>query len=1234
MVAHDQCPSSKKAGFPGKAELEREARELPRLSGTTGRRVWRSLDEYADTPEFRETLEREFPAGASELLASSRRTFLQLMGASLALAGAAVVPGCRRPVHNIMPYAATTPEDVVPGKPLYYASSMPLPGGGAEGVIVETHEGRPTKVEGNPLHPINQGKSSIWSQASVLGLYDPDRLKSPVLRAGASGADEGAYKSWDEFALWAKDHFGSHAGPQGSSLAFLVEKKTSPSRDAMKARVMAHWPRAKWVAYDAGEGRSAGAGLGMALGRPGRPIYNLRRAKVIVTFDADLLECSAGGPAALVHARDFASTRRVLKNTDDMSRLYAAESGFSGTGAAADHRLRLAPSRIAALAVEVAKAVLAKVPGADAGLTAAVNAVGVPSVDGLDRDWINAVADDLTSRDAGHAAREARGRGESVIAAGPTQPAEIHALAAALNRVLGNDEANGTVRYMPASEDEAADSAAGLASLADDLAAGRVTTLVVMGCNPVYDAAPELGFAAAYAKATTVCLSVDDNETARASTWELNGAHWLEAWGDTTAADGTHAPIQPMIAPIYDGKSDLELLSILLGDEHADGHEIVRSAWRERARGDFETFWKRSLHDGVFAGAKVEPIDARADFGRVSSALGGLRLANAPTSNGLEVVFQPSHLYDGRFANHGWLQELPQAGTRVVWDNPALVSPATAAALGVLPVGFTQADPNKVYTTPKYPESRMATITVGGRTLQMSVWILPGMADHTVILPLGYGRTACGKVGSGVGFNTFALRGRDGAAVETGATIAAAGGTYMVASTQTHWSISGRTALVRGVDLAAWQKHSHETPHEHIDKLYKTKSLLSFGERVSHSELTHTPPNLNIYPHPHLQPEGQADPSDTGGLEGRSAEPQPGSAYATRPQWAMSIDLATCTGCGACTIACQAENNIPIVGKKEVAKGREMTWIRVDRYFTGDPNNPDDMLHQPVACVHCENAPCETVCPVNATVHGPEGINYMTYNRCIGTRYCANNCPYKVRRFNYFDFGVAKFKGSYLGEDAVPYFGERNPNLVPPRLRAKLDEITKMGMNPDVTVRSRGVMEKCTYCIQRINAARVEVKLHNLGNIPDGFFQVACQQACPSGAIVFGDHLDTTSAVHTMREHARTYALLGYLNTRPRTTYMIGVKNPNRGLLEAMKKRGVHGVEERLHLMDEPFGHGGGGSHESDSHAAPTGGGHSHGPDGGAGGRRGFLRDSAKAAADKGYALSLNVLGAFTGVQA
>ncbi len=571
----------------------------------------------------------------------------------------------------------------------------------------------------------------------------------------------------------------------------------------------------------------------------------------------------------------------------------------------------------------------------------------------------------------------------------------------------------------------------------------------------------------------------------------------------------------------------------------------------------------------------------------------------------------------------------PQPGTRVVWDNPALVSPATAVALGVMPAGVEN-DLSDQYTSRKYPAGRIGTITVNGRQLRIAFWVMPGMADNTIALQYGWGRRVAGLVADGVGFNTFEVASADAGRVATGVAVERLAEVHPISSTQQHWTLEGRGSITRSVDLIAWQKHANDAVVNDPDRLYGTDKRLKFGERVSGGELTHTPPNTNIYPHPFNEKSRGAavDPKQTAGtLEGLRVEPEPGSEFSKGTQWGMSIDLSTCTGCGACTIACQAENNIPIVGKKEVQKGREMHWIRVDRYFMGEPTSPGEMVHQPVPCMHCENAPCETVCPVNATVHGAEGLNYMTYNRCIGTRYCENNCPYKVRRFNFFDYGVTQFNGSYIGQEAInkiaPDRGgltgsgvhnDVNPNLIPPRLREKLTQIERMQKNPDVTVRSRGVMEKCTYCIQRINESRVELKIRKIFGVPDGFVQTACQQACPTDAIVFGDILDSASnggqgsRMRQMREHQRTYMLLGFLNTRPRTTYMVRVSNPNPALRTP---------------VEDPFGHHG--SHGTDDHGAHGGDGHAPHADAGMS-RSTFLRDGGKKLADKGYALSLRVL--------
>jgi len=1223
MSNHDQCHSTTKGehALPGKAELATMARSAGTVNGM---RIWRSADDLADTNEFRDWLEREFPAGASELdraeeselvgEGSTRRDVLKLMGASLALAGAATIPGCRQPDHKILPYSRVVPEEVIPGKALFYASSFPRPDGGAEGILVETHEGRPTKIEGNPLHPFNRGKASTWALASIIATYDPDRLMGPVQKTAAGETA----KSWDDFRAWAGPHFAGFDATQGEGLAFVVGKVASPARRGACAALRARFPKATWVDYASGESAGAAEGTRAAFGAPMRDVLNITKegTHVILSLDRDFLYHERD---ELPNARGFAKSREVLTTKDTMSRLYMVESGYSVTGGQADHRLALAPGRTAAFAVELAKFVLPKLaaPGAEA-LVAAINGVSVPA--GADladnaRRFLEECGKDLV---------DAANRGKTLVVAGPTQPAGVHALAAALNAALGNIGAS--VTYVPLEADEAADSHGAIGALTSAMAGGAIKTLVSISANPAYDAP---GFAKAMEKVgATVALSVENTETAQASQWRLNGATFLESWGDTIASDGTIAPVQPMIAPLYEpAMSDLEFLTLLSRKDmtgKVDGYEIVRESWRsamKAAAPQFEKTWRKALHDGIVAGSAKPAPAPKIDFASVAKAVGGLALGAAPTKDELEIAFAIGHVHDGRYANIGWLQELPEVGTRTVWDNPVLMSPATAEALGVAPVGFSHDDNmGGVYTKPKYPTAKMIEVRVGDATLKAPAWILPGMADNTLLCTIGYGRDHAGRVGDGVGFNVSGLR-PGGAFAARGAKAAPALGDHMIASTQNHWSLEGRTSVMRAVDLPAWQKHGDEVQTA-VDTFYgneKRVGPLGFGERLG--ELSHTPPNISIYVHPFNRSAADVEPRNVtpGNPEGPAFQRNAPPEYAKGQQWAMTIDQTTCTGCGACTIACQAENNIPVVGKKEVAKGREMTWIRVDRYFAGDMNHPEHMFHQPVACVQCEYAPCETVCPVNATVHGPEGLNYMTYNRCIGTRYCANNCPYKVRRFNFFDYGVTKFNGDYFFKEiiddiggAVPgqqgitgsrAYNKINPNLIPPRLRQKLDQISRMQKNPNVTVRSRGVMEKCTYCIQRINAARIETKISGLEKIPEGFFQTACQQSCPSDAIVFGDMLDSASRVKQTREHARSYALLGYINTRPRTSHMVRVMNPNPALCSADRKA----------AWENPFhhgaGHGGGDGHSGDATQ-----GHS------------FKHDHRKKREDGGYALSLNVL--------
>ncbi len=1264
-MSHDQCPTTVKGEKqqPSKRHLAATPRKLQRINGQA---AWRSMDELVDAPEFREHLEREFPAAMAELVTreavdlqaaeqialaepakkhDSRREFLKLMGASMALAGvAATVPGCRRPDHKIYTYSKVVPEEIIPGKPLYYVTAMPRWDGGAEGLMVETHEGRPTKIEGNPLHPVNQGKASKWAMASIMSLYDPDRVRDCVFDNPARGKTAA---SFDDFRAWGSDHFKKYEG-SGEGLAIIAEKSTSPTRAAVRDKLLKKYPKAKWCVYNAAQASGESEGTKLAFGKAMKPMFSMSKANtnVIVSLDRDFVE---GESASLLNARQFASTRMLSKAADAMSRLYVVESSMTNTGGQADHRLRLAPSRVTAFAVLLAQRVMKNLAGADfAEVKSAVDglAAGAGNAMGADIDpvFLDECAKDLL---------DSANRGKSLVMAGPSQPAIVHAIVAALN--AGLDNVGKSVSYLAVDEESVAGGQqVSLAELAKHMNDGKISTLVCVNVNPAYDAPGDLKFVDGWKKVgATITLTVGQSETAAASTWAVSGAHYLESWGDVRSIDGTLSPVQPMIAPLYEtSMSEIEFLALLAAKDFGakvDGYELVRETWKSNAAawfgaGEFETKWRRALHNGVVENTAKKSDEAKFNGKAVADAIAGLKLAAAPSSTSLDVVFTVGNMADGRFANVGWLQELPHAATRVVWDNPVVLSPKTAEELGLSPEGFEMGamddDTNKMngmYTKPKYPTAKVAELTLGGRTIKCPVWICPGTPDNTAVMMVGYGRTNAGVVGDEVGVNVYPLMnsgGVGGGMSASGLSLKDTGDTHMICSTQNHWTLDGKDSIIRAVDLPAWKKYGDDV-QKVVDSFYGTVGPrdLNFAEKLG--ELTHVPPNLSIYKNPYNKSNAEPaqDQVEPGDPNGPKYQQNVGPAYASRPQWAMTIDQQTCTGCGACTIACQSENNIPVVGKKETAKGRELAWIRVDRYFTGnDFNNPSAMHQQPVACVHCENAPCEVVCPVSATVHGPEGINYMTYNRCIGTRYCANNCPYKVRRYNWFDYGVTKFNGGYYFKDLVDPIGEHipgqegitgsqkhnsiNPNLIPPRLRQKLDEISKMQKNPDVTVRSRGVMEKCSYCIQRINFAKIECKLADIRDsegkhvIPDGFFQSACQQACPSNAITFGDELDKTSKVHATRHNARSYALLGYLNTRPRTSHMIRVMNPNP---EILRQRDP----DRFKNLAEPFHHGG---HDDHDH------GHDHGSEkAGSGGGHSFF-DTRKRREDSGYAMSLRVL--------
>ncbi|MFK7884272.1 MAG: TAT-variant-translocated molybdopterin oxidoreductase [Phycisphaerales bacterium] len=1199
MSTIDQCPSTK-----GKIDIPESPAKLAEMSGKP---VWRSPEEFAGDPGFREFVEREFPGGASVLDDTNRRSFLKVMGASLALAGAATVPGCRRPDRKILTYSRNVPEEVIPGRALYFATALPLPGGGCEGLLVESHGGRPTKVEGNPLHPNNQGKSSAFAQSSVLDLYDPDRLKYPVYQNPARGE---VVATWADFRFWAHEHFASFDANGGRGLAFVSDKTSSPTASRMRGEVMKRWPNAKWVSWNPADQRGEVEGTRIAFGSAHHARYRFEKTKRVLSVENDFV---GEGPDEMFHSRTFAGTRKVMNAGDEMSRLYVVESRPTATGSMADHRFRLNPGQMAAFLGAIAREL-----GIDAP---------APAVSGIEDKHIKAIAKDLSDH-----------RGHSVVVPGVGLAPEAYALAMAINAELG--AIGPIIELFPIDDDLASDSAAGLMDLAASLDAGAIDTIVTLNANPVYDAPGSANFAEAFAKAKhRITLSAGQSETAAASTWSLNGTHPFEAWGDVTSSDGTLSVVQPMIAPLFEpSMSSIEFLGFLVdhgNDSPADGYALVTATWAGRSgtttdANDFKKVWRRALHDGLLAGSGARPAAARTRVQSIGQAFKAYKHPPMPGTNALEASFYTVRHNDGRSANNAWMQELPEFGSTVVWDNPAYLSPMTAKTLGLLPE-HSRIDEYNPYTKQQMPQARKATLTIDGQELEVAVWILPGMADNVVGLKLGFGRTTTGRVGDEAGFNTYTVK--PAGMNASSAKLERSSGTYTIASTQNHWSLSPdsegtektRHTIVRAMDKKWWDKYGEkvvDTP----DEIYGTPTAkLTIAEKIG--ELSHTPPNISSYENPLNRSAENAAVPPAGVHHSDALNRDVPAAYSQGPQWGMSIDLNACSGCGVCTVACQSENNIAVVGKSEVAKGREMTWIRVDRYFVGEElNNPEEMLIQPVACVHCENAPCEVVCPVNATIHGPEGTNNMAYNRCIGTRYCANNCPYKVRRFNFFDYSQAQFRGgldaNYVSKGVAEAYDEyvgsdrrNNQNMIPPRLRQKVEEISKMQFNPHVTVRSRGVMEKCSYCIQRVNQGRQDAKINGtwseadqVAPIADGLIQSACQQACPTGAISFGDILDPDSQVSKEKDSHRTYLLLGYLNTRPRTTYMMRVRNPNAD---------IRAIEH------DPL------AHYSDGHDAKNGDSHGddHGDDHSGESHSSAYIDGVKKYTDNGYAMSLNVLG-------
>ncbi|HCU24588.1 MAG TPA: molybdopterin oxidoreductase [Deltaproteobacteria bacterium] len=973
---------------------------------------WRSLEEYSRSPSFQAFLENEFPPGAAvwEKIRDhefSRRTFLRIVGASLAVTG---LTSCLRSANKLVPYVRQ-PEYVIPGNPLFFATTR-LHRGYGVGIVVESHEGRPTKIEGNERHPASLGAADAMTQASLLTLYDPDRAQAVT--------SHGTYSTWDAFFHELGERLRAAASGTAPKFRLLTESIGSPTLGAALQRFLDRFPGTRHHVFEPLSRAFVHQGAQQAFGRDVELRYRFEKAKVIFSLDADFLSQE---PGALRYARDFMQGRQVDHGSKTMNRLYAVESTPNLVGAAADHRLALSPRRVG----EAARA-LAQALGVSAGAVE------------FSREharWLAAAADDLS-----------RKRGVGLVLAGESQPPEIHFLALAINQSLGNLGPGRPVEMSDPVQAVRADSGASLAELVEDMQAGRVESLLLLGGNPAYTSPADLEFSRALAKVPWKArLGLYNDESSRLCDWQLPESHYLESWGDARGYDGSASLLQPLIAPLYSGRSILQLLSAAMGEaESAEGRDLVSEFWRKQTPGlwlDFELYWQQALESGVLADTAFPPLTLPFQRGAMSASLA--RAATVSESEGMELQIRlDPNVGDGSFSNNAWLQELPKPLTQLTWDNAAFLSPKSAERLGL-------------------QQEDLVKLRYQGRELKAPVWIWPGHADETVTLHTGYGRKNAGAVGNNHGFDAFLLQTSSSPFGGPGLSLRKAWGRGSLVSTQHHSNMEGRHLVQHGtLQQYLWNPHSITVKEPEPSSLY------------------------------------------------------PDVAY-KNDAWGMSINLQACIGCNACVVACQAENNIPSVGKEQVARGRKMQWLRIDRYYQGDSADPDTFF-SPVPCMHCETAPCEVVCPVEATSHSAEGLNEMTYNRCIGTRYCSNNCPYKVRRFNF-----------------LQYSDESTPVL-------------KLGRNPNVTVRSRGVMEKCTYCVQRITRARIEAQKENRA-IRDGEVVTACQQSCPTQAIVFGNINDPKSQVAGLKAHPLNYGLLVELGTRPRTTYLARIRNPNPKML-------------------------------------------------------------------------------------
>jgi len=1103
----------------------------------TGRKYWRSLDHLQDKPEVREWIEREFPDGAS--LApdgESRRDWMKIMSASFLLAGmGGLATGCRRPEEELLPFGKQ-PEGYLHGGYKYFATAVPNRDA-ATAVLAKWQDGRPIKLEANPLAPGSYGTCACV-QAAILDLYDPDRASRHTFK----GSDVSAAKVVDALSGLSKQF----AANGGKGLYILAERSSSPSRDRLQKALKDKLGESVWAEYEAVDLSVGRAATAIAYGPGVRSVVKVGNAKRILSLDADLFGTEQGAAGAM------AGYAKHRKPGEEMNRLYVVESLLSITGGQADHRLRVKPSEVIAVAAQVASALLKG--GPVAGKLRSLAASSPASA-----KWAEECAKDL----AAHA-------GAAVVVAGHRQPLAVHLIAAALNEALGAPGKTLDIVSVPSGGE-----AASIQDVVSALNTGSVDTLVILGGNPAYNAPADLKFSDAAKKAKNVVrLGYYEDETAAIATWHIAASHFLESWGDARSLNGTVLPVQPLLQPLFGGLTDLEVVARLAGLEQTSPYELTRQTLKDLGA-DGEEGWKKFLHDGFLADSAYKPSSISFNVAAAAAAISG----PVSKSEGFEVVLhRDAKVDDGRGLNNGWLQEMPDPITKVTWENVVTVSPKTARELGLPLEKGTQIPQDQKAHDGQYRQITLR-VTVSGVSVEGPVWVQPGLADGVVGLALGYGRTAVGRVGKGSGFNAYPLLTSKGPLL-SGAKVEMVTKRALVAVTQEHGLMEGRP-VVREANLDEYKKKPDFAKNMDLD------GHLSYVPRNPDGSIK------NIYQSPY-----KANPWTKSDIN----------------QWAMVVDLGTCTGCSACVVACQAENNIPIVGKGQIARGREMHWMRIDRYYSYDPNIPassevaaDDpqMVVQPMLCQHCENAPCESVCPVNATVHDNEGLNVMAYNRCIGTRYCSNNCPYKVRRFNFFDYN--KRDNSFADADDHHFMDLTGPLYHGPlgknRYAEKEWEIVKLVKNPDVSVRMRGVMEKCTFCVQRIEQAKIAVKVQarDSGNVrvPGNMVKTACQEACPAGAISFGNVLDPEASVNALQNDPRNYTVLGFLDNKPRVTYLARIRNPNpampdyyaspRSLQDYERIRGENPFEEH--------GHGGGHGHGDDhgkaggsGHAAMTGG--------------------------------------------